>query len=110
MCRSRGGLLPSSQLKPGKLIAGSFLDLYEDLWRAQQGKTCRLGADFYSTAPPGEKAPLARFVAALVQRLLATPHLRRAYSLRCLTKDKLFPKWFGRMNDFLGLGVCAGVN
>ena len=57
-------------------IAGSFLDLYEDLWRAHQGETCRFGADFYSTAPPGEKAPLARFIAVLVQKLLATPHLR----------------------------------
>ena len=57
-------------------VAGSFLDLYEDLRRADQGETCRFGADLYSTPPPGEKAPVARFIAVLVQRLLATPHLR----------------------------------
>ena len=56
-------------------IAGSFLDLYEDLCRVHQGEPGRYSADFYSTAPPGARAPLARFVAILVQRLLATPHL-----------------------------------
>jgi alpha-1,6-mannosyltransferase len=56
-------------------IAGSFLDLYEDLWHAHQGEPGRLVADFYSTAPPGEKAPTARFIADVVQKLFATPHL-----------------------------------
>jgi len=52
-------------------VAGLFLDLYEDLWRAHQGNVPRLGADFYST-PPAGKSTVARLTAGLVQRFLAT--------------------------------------
>ena len=53
-------------------IANSFLDLYEDLWGNSQGYPGRLMADFYSTPPRGNKSPVARLTAGLVQRLLAT--------------------------------------
>jgi len=53
-------------------VAAQFLDLYEDLWSVAQGNAGRIGADFYSTAPPGKGSPLARLTASLVQRMLAT--------------------------------------
>ena len=53
-------------------VAGAFLDLYADLWRAHQGNIPRIGADFYSTPPAGKGSPVARFTAGVVQRLLAT--------------------------------------
>ncbi len=52
--------------------AGSFLDLYEDLWRAARSESPRFPADFFSTAPPGNGSPVARATAGLLQRLLAT--------------------------------------
>jgi alpha-1,6-mannosyltransferase len=52
--------------------AGSFLDLYEDLYRTGQGQATKLGADFYSTAPHGRGSFVARYTASLVQRLLFT--------------------------------------
>lgn len=53
-------------------VAGSFIDLYEDLWHAHQGHVPRMGADFYSTPPAGRGSTVARLTAGLVQRLLAT--------------------------------------
>lgn len=52
--------------------AGSYLDLYEDLWCAAQGNPRRIAADFYSSKPPGNGSRVARLTAGIMQRLLAT--------------------------------------
>jgi alpha-1,6-mannosyltransferase len=55
-----------------KRAAGSFIDLYEDLYRGARGDPQRIIADFYSTAPEGKGSTVARITAGLMQRLLAT--------------------------------------
>lgn len=54
-------------------VAGSFLDLYEDLLRCQAGELPRFPADFMSTPRDGGGGPaIARLTAGIVQRLLTT--------------------------------------
>jgi alpha-1,6-mannosyltransferase len=52
-------------------VAGSFLDLYEDLGRRAQGEAVLFPPNFYSTPPEGS-SPIARLTAGVLQRLLAT--------------------------------------
>ena len=71
-CKTAEALCTAAQFR-WENAAGSFLNLYEDLFRTAQGEPCRIPADFLSTAPPsGNGSPVARFTAGVFQRLLAT--------------------------------------